>query len=265
MEQSNYSILNEGLRLYTNAIGRFVKQRLVTAFRDNWWQEGVIKAFYYPRRDLENDKAKNRVELLEPSHFVDIILRNRGLFRDTFPNRKEIESLLVLVSEFRNRLAHSLGLPDLTENDLVRALMSMEKLLSDAGLPESVEVEKLRKQVTEKAEPMPPQSFDKPSPRPEPIVRKEGPVHQPRVTLTERVRQEVIDHWITPARNRGEREITVVSGDVHKQMGLQNRYPAVCGALSHRKDEFARRAKVELMRVVGPNPGATTKFVYRLL
>ena len=102
MVQSNHSVLGEGLRMYTNAIGQFVKQRLETAFRDNWWQEGVIKAFYYPRRHLENDEAKNRVELLDPSAFVDIISRNRDLFRDTFPNRKETDSLLVQASEARN-------------------------------------------------------------------------------------------------------------------------------------------------------------------
>ena len=265
MVQSNHSVLGEGLRLYTNVVGRFVKQRLETAFRDNWWQEGVIKAFYYPRRHLENDEAKNRVELLGPGEFVDIISRNRDPFRSAFPNRKETDSLLVQVSEARNRWAHSLASSDLVDNDVVRALMSMEKLLSDAGLPEAWEVERLRKQVMGMSEPTPQQPVSRSTAKPGPKVNNEEPESQPPVTLAEVVRQEVIDHWFTPARSRGEREVTVVSGDVHKRLGWQNRHPAVCGALMYRREEFAQRAKVELIRVVGKTPSSTTTFVYRLL
>ena len=42
MAHSNHSVLGEGLRLYTNAMGQFVKQRLEAAFGDTWWEEAVI-------------------------------------------------------------------------------------------------------------------------------------------------------------------------------------------------------------------------------
>ena len=233
MVQSNHSVLGEGLRLYTNAMGRFIKQRLETDFRDNWWQEGVIKAFHYPRRHLENNEAKNRVELLAPNEFVDIIYRNRDLFRGAFPNRKETDSLLVQVSEACDRWANSLASSDLAEDDVVLTLMAMEKLLSDAGLSEVTEVRKLRRQVMRIPEPRPPKPVVSHDVKPESKIYNRKPESQPRVTLAEVVRQEVIDHWFTPARNRGEREVTVVSGDVHKRLGWQNRHPAVCGALTY--------------------------------
>ncbi len=141
----------------------------------------------------------------------------------------------------------------------------MEKLLSNAGLPEAWEVERLRKQVMGMSEPQSTEPVVSPDVKSEPKVHNKEPAHRPRVTLAEVVRQEVIDHWFTPARSRGEREVTVVSGDVHKQLKWQNRHPAVCGALMYRREEFAQRAKVELIRVVGKNPSNTTKFVYRLL
>ena len=152
----------------------------------------MINAFYYPRRHLENNEAKNRVELLDPGAFVDIISRNRDLFRGAFPNRKETDSLLVKVSEARNRWAHSLASSDLADNDVVRALMSMGKLLSDAGLPEVWEVERLRKQVMGMSEPTPQQPVSRSTANPGPKVHNEEPESQPRVTLAEVVRQEVI-------------------------------------------------------------------------
>ena len=100
--------------------------------------------------------------------------------------------MLVKVSEARNRWAHSLASSDLADNDVVRALMSMGKLLSDAGLPEVWEVERLRKQVMEMSEPTPQQPVSRSTANPGPKVYNEEPESQPRVTLAEVVRQEVI-------------------------------------------------------------------------
>ncbi len=298
MVQSNHSALGEGLRLYTSAMSRFVKQRLEVAFDGEWWEKGVIETITYLRRHLPNDMAKNpkaeKREFLVPGMFIDIITRNHALFRDAYPNRREAQSLLVQVSEARNRWAHSLASSDMTEDDVVRALMSMEKLLSDAGLPEAREVKKLRRQVMGMPEPTPPrtttmrpllggerrtnqsapQNATEPkTPRsvsradagPEPKVRKKEPDHHRRATLTEVVRQEVIEHWFTPARSRGKHEVTVAARDVNKWLGWSQRYPSICSALSDNSGELARRANVQLIRSTRPNPSSTTTFVYRLL
>ena len=83
--------------------------------------------------------------------------------------------------------------------------------------------------------------------------------------LTEVVRQEVIDHWFTPARSSGEREVTVTARDVNRRLRWSQRYPSICSALSDRSGELSQRANVEVIRSTGPNPSSTTEFVYRLL
>ena len=270
MAHSNHSVLGEGLRLYTNAMGRFVKQRLEAAFGDTWWEEAVIKTRSYVRwRQLEHDMAKDpradKVTFLDPGTFVAIIDRNHAVFQDIFPNRREVQSLLVQVSEARNRWAHSLASSDLADDDLVRALMSMEKLLSDAGLPEVWEVEKLRKQEMEMSQPTPRQQVSSSTEKPGSRVHNEEPESRPRADLAEVVRQEVIDHWFTPARSQGESEVTVAARDVNRRLGWSQRFPSICGALTDKSGKLARQANIELIRITGPNPGATTEFVYRLL
>ena len=86
-----------------------------------------------------------------------------------------------------------------------------------------------------------------------------------RGNLVEDVWNEVVDRWFTPARNRGEREVSFVSGEVHKRLGWSHRHPVVCNALMDRKGELARRARVMLVDVGTPNPSSTTRFTYRLL
>ena len=278
MAQSNHSSLGEGLRLYTNAMGRFVKQRLEVAFGVAWWERGVIKACTSRRRQqLESNMTQNpRADMstfLEPGTLVDIVISNYALFRSTFPKRREVWALLIQVSEGRNKWAHCLGPSDLTKEDVALTLIAIEKLLSYARLSEAGEVEKLRNQVMRVPEPSPPAPVvpqpqppaRRPTPRPEPNVRNEEPEHQPRVTLTEVVRQEMIDHWFTPARSRGEREVTVTAKDINKRLGWSQRYPSICSALSDNSGELARRANVQLIHSTRPNPSSTTTFVYRLL
>ncbi len=274
MVQSNHSALGEGLRLYTSAMSRFVKQRLETAFGGAWWERGVIKACASGRRQqLESNMAQNpRANIstfLEPGTFVDIVISNYSLFRSTFPKRREVWSLLIQVSEGRNKWAHCLGSSDLTKEDVALTLVAMEKLLSYARLWETGEVEKLRMQVMRMPEPSPPISVapqpQPPGSRPEPKVHNVEPQRRPQGTLAEVVRQEVIEHWFTPARSRGEREVTVAARDVNKWLGWSQRYPSICSALSDRNGELSRRANVELIQSTRPNPSSTTTFVYRLL
>jgi hypothetical protein len=49
------------------------------------------------------------------------------------------------------------------------------------------------------------------------------------------------------------------------RLGLSNRHLVVCDALRYHREEFERRARVELVSEDGPNPGGRTEFLYRLL
>ena len=90
-----------------------------------------------------------------------------------------------------------------------------------------------------------------------------APEESPAETLADRVRQHVLVHHITPARDGGENLIRVTSGEVHREMGLQDRMPAVCGALDTEK--FLELAGVAMEERTGPPQGATTTFVFRVV
>ncbi|HEX75309.1 MAG TPA: hypothetical protein G4O12_01865 [Dehalococcoidia bacterium] len=74
--------------------------------------------------------------------------------------------------------------------------------------------------------------------------------------------QFVIGKYITPARNRGDYVVGVRSGEVHDDMGLHQKLPAVCSVLG--SNTFNRTAKVRRIAVEGPINGASTLFMYRL-
>ena len=51
------------------------------------------------------------------------------------------------------------------------------------------------------------------------------------LSLADRIRQHVLEEIIEPARKAGRSTVTVRSGDVHSELGLKSRMPAVCSAL----------------------------------
>jgi 5-methylcytosine-specific restriction protein B len=80
--------------------------------------------------------------------------------------------------------------------------------------------------------------------------------------LADRVRQYVLDDIIQPARLKGLPTVRLRAGDVHQALGLQNRMPAVCGALDAEK--FLSYAQVLLVSREGPLQGSTTTWVFEL-
>ena len=71
-------------------------------------------------------------------------------------------------------------------------------------------------------------------------------------SLADRVRQYVLERYITPVKIRGGRSVTVDVGNVHRELGFQNRIGLVCAALKSRK--FLSENQVILKSVDGP-PG----------
>ena len=62
MVQSNHSALGQGIKLYTDAMRQLVKQRLIAAFPNNWWDQGVLRALpENQRRSLNRELDKNPV------------------------------------------------------------------------------------------------------------------------------------------------------------------------------------------------------------
>ena len=81
--------------------------------------------------------------------------------------------------------------------------------------------------------------------------------------LVERIRAHVFATYIRPARGPGiPRTLTLVARDIHREMGLVNRMPAVCCALE--RGDFAERAQVTLLERLGPAQGATATWKLRV-
>ena len=82
---------------------------------------------------------------------------------------------------------------------------------------------------------------------------------------SDRVRAYVASQYLLGARERRERSVRIVVGEVQRALGLHQRTPLVCAAL--RSQKFLRQAGVVLERVEGPPSGMSPKvaFTYRLV
>jgi hypothetical protein len=85
-----------------------------------------------------------------------------------------------------------------------------------------------------------------------------------KTSLSDEIRKFTKEHCIEPARRRGEQLVRVRVGDVHREMKLQGRVPAVCQALSSHL--FLNENALELEGREGPPSGQSTTvlFTYRL-
>jgi len=64
--------------------------------------------------------------------------------------------------------------------------------------------------------------------------------------------------YLDPARWRGETLVTIVAGDIHKELGLRNRVPSVCQVMESKVLE--REAGVKVSSKQGPPSGRGTTF-----
>jgi serine/threonine protein kinase/lipoprotein NlpI len=72
--------------------------------------------------------------------------------------------------------------------------------------------------------------------------------------LADEIRQFVLENHIEPGREQGRERVDVRAGDVAAGMGLRNRMPSVCNAMTGKKIEAL--AGVQIGAIRGPNPGA---------
>lgn len=78
----------------------------------------------------------------------------------------------------------------------------------------------------------------------------------------DRIRQHVANNYAAAARRQGQSQFSVVSGDVHRDLGLSDAMPAVCSALDSRK--FAELIDGVLVNRVGPANSSTVHFTFSL-
>jgi len=78
----------------------------------------------------------------------------------------------------------------------------------------------------------------------------------------DKIRRFVLDKYIRQARARGDKSITIRSGDVHAQMRLHQQHANVCQAL--KGDKLQQMASIKLLSIKGPPAGGNTYFTYQL-
>ena len=83
------------------------------------------------------------------------------------------------------------------------------------------------------------------------------------VSQADQIRENVRARHIEPARQDGRKTVTLRAGDIARDMGLNNRTPAVCSALGSKL--FLREAGLRLVERIGPLQSTTTKFRFEIL
>lgn len=74
------------------------------------------------------------------------------------------------------------------------------------------------------------------------------------------VRNHVSQKFINPAKQQGNKTVTVNVGEVHKALGLHNRVPLVCLALKSKK--FLESQGLRILSIAGPPSGQSTTVTY---
>lgn len=76
------------------------------------------------------------------------------------------------------------------------------------------------------------------------------------------IRAHARERFVEVARRANQKTVTIVAGEVGRDLGMSNRMPNVCQALESRK--FYDMARVDLLERTGPAAGASTRFVYAI-
>jgi hypothetical protein len=78
--------------------------------------------------------------------------------------------------------------------------------------------------------------------------------------VSSKVRAYASELYVNEAKRLGRRRFSIRAGDVHKQLGFQNRVPLVCNALKSR--EFLQANDLRLVETSGPRSGLSTTVTY---
>ena len=83
------------------------------------------------------------------------------------------------------------------------------------------------------------------------------------MSYADSVRAYCGENIVAPAREKGQKEVVIRTGDIHNDLGYKNRLPLVCSALGAAK--FEEQYRVERIAVEGPLNGANTIFRFLVL
>lgn len=80
--------------------------------------------------------------------------------------------------------------------------------------------------------------------------------------LADQITRQIVTRYLVPAWKEKKGQISIRAGEVHKEMGLRQRMPAVCSVLGSEK--FQKLARIHLVERRGPHQGAKAVFTFQL-
>lgn len=83
--------------------------------------------------------------------------------------------------------------------------------------------------------------------------------------LSDSIRRFVCEKYIDPAREKGNKELTIRVGDIHDKMGLISRMPAVCLALKSKKMEETGNVRLVNIKAPPSGEGSNLFITYKIL
>jgi hypothetical protein len=91
-------------------------------------------------------------------------------------------------------------------------------------------------------------------------LRKEDCMAISSSSTANSIRQHATEKYVSPARRQPSETFCINVGGVHKELGLNNRIPAVCSALTSKK--FLSENHLRLISIAGPPSGKSTTVTY---
>lgn len=85
------------------------------------------------------------------------------------------------------------------------------------------------------------------------------------VSNSDSVRRHAYERYVSLARQRNQKTVSINVGEIHRELGFRNRVPLVCAALGSKK--FLKEHGLRLISRQGPPSGQSTTvtFTYELL
>jgi hypothetical protein len=155
-EQPNYSALSQGLKLYTDAMRRLVRERLIGKHPNDWWQAGVVRSLSRTQQEalkseVSRNPDRNKIDFIDPNHVPQIVGKEfNGAFKGCFGDYNQTLAYLEQVRVARNQFAHPPS-GDIAADDAIYYLRAAGEVLRMAKLPEAAEVETLRQGLIQAA------------------------------------------------------------------------------------------------------------------
>lgn len=86
------------------------------------------------------------------------------------------------------------------------------------------------------------------------------------MSQADEIRRCACTEYVKPAKERGEKFVSILASDIAKKIKMLERNPNVCQALGGKK--FTKMCNVEPIKISSPAPSRqspTTKFTYKIL